>query len=71
MKMPMPDAATIDRRATIAADLARILPGDAVIHEARERRVYESDGLTAYRTMPLEDRLLLGMARRRPTMPAR
>ncbi|MEX0809845.1 MAG: FAD-linked oxidase C-terminal domain-containing protein [Dongiaceae bacterium] len=53
MKMPLPDRATIARRATIAADLARILPGEAVIHEARERRVYESDGLTAYRTMPL------------------
>ena len=38
MKMPVPDAATIDRRAAIAADLRALLPGDAVIEEARERR---------------------------------
>ncbi len=53
MKMPAPDRATIGRRARIAADLARILPGDAVIEDAHARRAYESDGLTAYRTVPL------------------
>ena len=53
MKMPLPDRATIDRRAQIAADLARLLPGDAVIEDAHARRAYESDGLTAYRTVPL------------------
>ncbi len=53
MKMPTPDQATIDRRAAIAADLVRLLPADAVIEDAHARRVYETDGLTAYRAMPL------------------
>jgi glycolate oxidase len=53
MRMPEPDAAIIARRAKIAADLRRILPGEGVIEDEDERRVYESDGLTAYRQSPL------------------
>ena len=53
MQMPEPDRAVIGRRAAIAADLARLLPADAVIEHEDERRVYESDGLTAYRQPPL------------------
>src|SRR5579863_2554267 len=53
MRMPMPDAAVIARRAEIAAALARIVPAEAVIQSEDERRVYESDGLTAYRQPPL------------------
>jgi glycolate oxidase len=53
MRMPMPDAALIARRAEIAAALARIVPPEAVIQNEDERRVYESDGLTAYRQPPL------------------
>jgi len=53
LKMPALDQAVIDRRSAIAADLARILPADAVIEDAHERKAYESDGLTAYRTLPL------------------
>ncbi len=53
MKMPTPDAAIIQRRREIAAALRRILPTDSVIDDEEERRVYESDGLTAYRELPL------------------
>ncbi len=53
MKMPEPDAATIARRGEIAADLRGILPAGSVIADEPRRRVYESDGLTAYRQPPL------------------
>src|SRR5258707_14520360 len=53
MRMPEPDAGVIARRAEIAAALRRIVPGEGVISEEDERRPYESDGLTAYRTLPL------------------
>ena len=51
--MPTPDAAVMDRRAGIVEELRRIVPGDGVIASEAERRVYESDGLTAYRQLPL------------------
>jgi glycolate oxidase len=53
MEMPQPDAATIARRNEIAAALRAIVPGEGVIVAEAERRAYESDGLTAYRQMPL------------------
>jgi glycolate oxidase len=53
MKMPEPDRAIIDRREAIAAELRKIVPGEAVIVQEDGRRPYESDGLTAYRTLPL------------------
>jgi glycolate oxidase len=53
MRMPQPDQAAIDRRAEIAAALCRILPADSVIDGEDARRVYETDGLTAYRQLPL------------------
>src|SRR5688572_31451228 len=53
MEMPLPDAATIARRDEIAAALCRIVPGEGVIVSEPQRRVYESDGLTAYRQPPL------------------
>jgi glycolate oxidase len=53
MHMPEPDAATIGRRAEIAADLARMLPPGAVVASEDERRAYETDALTAYRQSPL------------------
>src|SRR5512135_1445558 len=46
MLMPTPDPSIIARRDQIAAALCRIVPED-------ERRAYESDALTAYRTLPL------------------
>jgi glycolate oxidase len=51
--MPTPDAAIIARRAEIANDLRKLVPAENVILEENERRVYESDGLTAYRELPL------------------
>ena len=53
MKMPDPDHATIARKAEIAAALREIVPGEGVIVEEQELRAYESDGLTAYRQVPL------------------
>jgi glycolate oxidase len=53
MRMPEPDRNAIVRRNEIAAALRSILPADAVIDHEDERRVYESDGLTAYRQSPL------------------
>ena len=51
--MPTPDAATIERRAEIVEALRGIVSGEGVIVSEPERRVYESDGLTAYRQLPL------------------
>ncbi len=51
--MPEPDAGVIARRAEIAAALREIVPGEGVIADEDARRPYESDGLTAYRTLPL------------------
>ncbi|OWJ67234.1 FAD-linked oxidase C-terminal domain-containing protein [Inquilinus limosus] len=53
MKMPAPDAAILARREEIAAALRAIVPGEGVITAETERRAYESDGLTAYRTLPM------------------
>jgi glycolate oxidase len=53
MKMPTPDAAVLQRRVEIVQALRRIIPGEGVISSEPERRAYESDGLTAYRQMPL------------------
>jgi len=51
--MPTPDGAVIQRRAEIVEALQRIVPGEGVIASEAERRAYESDGLTAYRQIPL------------------
>src|SRR5271170_3124790 len=53
MKMPTPDAAVLQRRAEIVEALRRIVPGEGVIVSEPERRAYESDGLTAYRQLPM------------------
>ncbi len=53
LTMPVPDEAAIARRSEIAAGLRQIVSGEGVIASAAEMRVYESDGLTAYRQMPL------------------
>ncbi len=53
MKMPTPDAAVLQRRAEIVEALRRIVPGEGVIASEVERRAYESDGLTAYRQLPM------------------
>ncbi len=53
MRMPEPDHQAIANRAEIAAALRALVPGMPVIADEDERRVYESDGLTAYRQPPL------------------
>ncbi len=53
MKMPTPDAAVLLHRAEIVEALRRIVPGEGVIVSEVERRAYESDGLTAYRQLPM------------------
>jgi len=51
--MPAPDAATLSRRAEIVADMRVIVPGEGVVDNVNGMRVFESDGLTAYRQLPL------------------
>ena len=53
MRMPAPDTAVLARRDRIIADLRRIVPGEGVISDDIELRVYECDGLMAYRQTPL------------------
>src|SRR6202045_1467568 len=53
MKMPAPDAAVLLRRTEIVETLRRIVPGEGVIASDAERQAYESDGLTAYRQLPM------------------
>jgi glycolate dehydrogenase FAD-linked subunit len=53
LTMPIPDATAIAQRAELAAALRRIVPGEGVIETQSEMRAYETDGLTAYRQMPL------------------
>ncbi|MFY9351104.1 MAG: FAD-linked oxidase C-terminal domain-containing protein [Sphingobium sp.] len=53
LKMPAPDEAVLARRAEIAAALRAIVPGEGVIDDRDALRVYESDGLTAYRQPPM------------------
>src|SRR5438874_3699845 len=51
--MPAPDEAVLARRERIVAALGAIVPGEGVIAGARAMRPYESDGLTAYRQLPM------------------
>src|SRR6059058_5700777 len=51
--MPEPDQAVLARRDKIVAALSAIVPGEGVIATERAMRPYESDGLTAYRALPM------------------
>ncbi|MCZ4280875.1 FAD-binding protein [Kiloniella laminariae] len=53
MQMPDPDQTILARREEIANHLRTIVPGEGVVVSPQELRVYESDGLTAYRQPPL------------------
>jgi glycolate oxidase len=53
LTMPIADANVIGRRAEIAAALRQIVPGEGVVEAPVEMRAYETDGLSAYRQMPL------------------
>ncbi|MBU2582866.1 MAG: FAD-binding protein [Alphaproteobacteria bacterium] len=53
LRMPVPDKATIARRGEIVAKLQKIAGSNAVIADEDGRRTFETDGLNAYRAMPL------------------
>jgi glycolate oxidase len=53
LTMPAPDEGILARRAEIVKVLRAIVPGEGVIDAEVERRAYECDGLTAYRTIPM------------------
>ncbi|WP_127519926.1 FAD-linked oxidase C-terminal domain-containing protein [Mesorhizobium sp. Z1-4] len=53
LMMPKPNAATLDSRADIVADMRQIVPGEGVVETEREMRAFETDGLTAYKQLPL------------------
>ena len=51
--MPAPKADVLARRREIVAALRAIVPGEGVIDTETEMRPFESDGVTAYRQLPL------------------
>ena len=53
MRLPEPDQETLRRRDAIVGALREIVAGEGVISEEIEMRAFESDGLTAYRQLPL------------------
>src|SRR5262249_2420444 len=53
VRMPEQDAEILGRRDRIVAALRSIVPGEGVIAGEREMRAYETDGLTAYRQLPM------------------
>jgi glycolate oxidase len=53
VKMPEADAGVLGRREEIVEALREIVPGEGVIVSESERRAYETDGLTAYRQVPM------------------
>ena len=53
VSLPEVDAEVLARRDEIVAALRGIVPGEGVIAGEREMRPYESDGLTAYRQLPM------------------
>jgi len=53
MRMPEPDQTVLGRRERVVAALRTIVPGEGVIAAERELRPYETDGLTAYRQLPM------------------
>ena len=53
LRMPEADGAVLARREKIVAALRQIVPGEGVIAGEREMRPFETDGLTAYRQLPM------------------
>jgi glycolate oxidase len=51
--MPATDQAVLARREEIVAALSAIVPGEGVIAAEHAMRPFESDGLTAYRALPM------------------
>jgi glycolate oxidase len=53
LKMPEPASEILDRRREIVRGLRAIVPGEGVVDTPEQMRAYETDGLTAYRQLPL------------------
>ena len=53
LKMPEPDKSILARRVEIADVLREIVPDEGVLTEETERLPYETDGLTAYKQLPM------------------
>src|SRR5512143_3481048 len=53
VRMPELDAEILGRRDRIVVALRSIVPGEGVIAGEREMRPFETDGLTAYRQLPM------------------
>jgi len=53
LKMPELDTQVLARRDEVVAALRAIVPGEGVIASERAMRPYETDGLTAYRQLPM------------------
>src|SRR5512139_2367960 len=53
VKLPDTDPAILGRPAQIVKALRTIVPGEGVIDREREMKQFESDGLTAYRQLPM------------------
>jgi glycolate oxidase len=51
--MPAPKQEVLQRRAEIVRRLREIVPGEGVIDSVNELRAFETDGLTAYRQLPM------------------
>lgn len=52
LKMPALDEAVLAKREKIVSDLEAIVRNEGVVSNEHSMRVFESDGLTAYRTLP-------------------
>ncbi len=53
LTMPKPRADVLAQREAIARDLRAIVPGEGVVAHEDALRVFETDGLTAYRQVPM------------------
>lgn len=53
LAMPPVKAQVLERRDKIVADLRKLVPGEGVVDSPIEMRAFETDGLTAYRQMPM------------------
>lgn len=51
--MPAPDEAVLARRGAIVSALRAIVPGEGVKDDVESLRPFETDGLTAYRQLPM------------------
>ncbi|MBN9511447.1 MAG: FAD-binding protein [Alphaproteobacteria bacterium] len=63
IQQPEPKRDVLARRESIVAGLRALLPETGVIADALRLKPYETDGLPAYRQLPLADAVVLGLMR--------